>query len=174
MNWTDNKEDLQKLGISEEVAKFLVEEKKNKQVNAEGLAIGDEITLLKPAEKVESQTFERGEQRWADFLCDGAASSISISRLIGTRKVAKYFDPKRNVDDNGNEILEPDSKEPYVELMQYNPENILQLSTNRMWDAFVEVAQMIQAADGKLNLRLVGIARGCGRYNQTFYLFEKF
>lgn len=174
MNWTDNKDDLQKLGISEEVALFLTEEKKNKQVNAEGLAIGDEIILLKPAEKVESQTIDKREQRWADFVCDGAATTISISRLIGTRKVAKYFDTNRNVDDKGNAISEPDSGEPYVELMQYKPENILQLSTNRMWDAFVEVAQMIQAADGKLNLRLVGIARGCGRFNQTFYLFEKF
>ena len=174
MNWTDNKDELEKYGITEELAAFLTDELKNKQVNAEGLALGDEITLLKPAEKVTSANFDNKERKWADFACDGAAATISISRLIGTRKITKYFDVKRNLDKEGNAILEPDSGELYVEISTFKPENILKLSTNRVWEAYVEVAKMIYEAGGKLNLRVVGIARGCGRFNQTFYLFEKF
>ena len=145
------KEDLISVGISEEVATFLTsEERKGRVLNRESLELGDEITI----KGIQPTLGEFNGNKYVVVELTGAASTISLARLVGTRKVKKYFNPERGDD--------------LVSLSEdFNPEKVLSINPV-LEEAANEVAKMI----GK-TLRVVGIATECGQYDQTFMAFAE-
>lgn len=145
------KEDLISVGISEEVSAFLTsEERKGRVLNREGLELGDEITI----KGIQSTLGEFNGNKYVVVETTGAASTISLSRLVGTKKVKKYFNPERGDD--------------LVSLAKdFNPEKVLSINSVEE-EAAKEVAEMI----GK-TLRVVGIATECGQFDQTFMAFAE-
>ena len=142
-------------GISEEVAKFVSVERGNRVLNSEGLEIGNKLKLKAISETVNSGVINGQNEirQWVTILTTGDAESVSISRLVGTAKRAKYFNTERGED---------------VELKKgFNIDDALILP-RREADALVEIAK------NYLNktLEVVGIARNCGQFAQTFYLFK--
>lgn len=141
------------LGISDEIAKFVVVERGNRALNAEGLELGNKFTLKTIPETLSESTIEEKLRKWVSILTTGDADSVSISRLVGTAKRAKYFNTKRGEDVELKEGLELDE--------------VLTLP-HRELDALVEIKKNYL---GK-TLEVVGIARNCGQFAQTFYLFQ--
>lgn len=142
-------------GISEEVAKFVSVERGNRVLNSEGLEIGNKLKLKAISETVNSGviTGQDGVRKWVTILTTGDAESVSISRLVGTAKRAKYFNTERGEDVELKDGLDMDK--------------VLALPRREV-DALVEVAKNYL---GK-TLEVVGIARNCGQFQQTFYLFQ--
>ena len=92
-------------------------------------------------------------RKWVSILTTGDADSVSISRLVGTAKRAKYFNTERGEDVELKEGLKLDE--------------VLTLPRREL-DALVEIQKNYL---GK-TLEVVGIARNCGQFAQTFYLFQ--
>lgn len=148
------KEDAIKAGLSEEVVSFMTSENRNNRVlNQEGMTIGDKITIVGVSEKVSSNTIENVYREWIDVMTTGDRNTISISRLVGTSKRAKYFAAGR-----------PDTT---VIKGGYDAEKVLVLP-NRELDAAVAVMGLV----GK-TYQVVAIAENCGQFDQTFYLFAE-
>ena len=143
------------LGISDEIAKFVVVERGNRALNAEGLELGNKFTLKAISETVNSGviTGQNEVRKWVTILTTGDADSVSISRLVGTAKRAKYFDTERGEDVELKEGLKLDE--------------VLTLPRREL-DALVEIQKKYL---GK-TLEVVGVARNCGQFAQTFYLFQ--
>ena len=141
------------LGISDEIAKFVVVERGNRALNAEGLELGNKFTLKAIPETLSESTIEEKLRRWVSILTTGDADSVSISRLVGTAKRAKYFNTERGEDVELKEGLKLDE--------------VLTLPRREL-DALVEIQKNYL---GK-TLEVVGIARNCGQFAQTFYLFQ--
>lgn len=131
------KANLIKLGVSETVANFIFVDKANKVVNAEGLEVGDIFTITGIASELSS--FNGNE--YVSFTCQGARDSISLGKLLGTAKVAKYFSP---------EIAEKAIVFP-----------------RRMGEA---VEFVLTNLVGK-PIMCIDIAENCGQYEQTFAAF---
>lgn len=151
-------------GLSEEVAAFVYNDKRNnKALNAEGLELGNKLTIKGVSGKVTTTTFTNGEVReFINVLTSGDAATVSISKLVGTAKRAKYFDLSRNDDGTTKD------GEPFVELVDnVDVDNCLYLPRTE-GDALQEILKNHVGTTYKV----VGIARECGRYNQTFYLFQ--
>ena len=141
------------LGISDEIAKFVVVERGNRALNAEGLELGNKFTLKAIPETLSESTIEEKLRKWVSILTTGDADSVSISRLVGTAKRAKYFNTERGEDVDLKEGLKLDE--------------VLTLPRREL-DALVEIQKNYL---GK-TLEVVGIARNCGQFAQTFYLFQ--
>lgn len=141
------------LGISDEIAKFVVVERGNRALNAEGLELGNKFTLKAIPETLSESTIEEKLRKWVSILTTGDADSVSISRLVGTAKRAKYFNTERGEDVELKEGLKLDE---VLTLPRYE------------FDALVEIQKKYL---GK-TLEVVGIARNCGQFAQTFYLFQ--
>ena len=141
------------LGISDEIAKFVVVERGNRALNAEGLELGNKFTLKAIPETLSESTIEEKLRKWVSILTTGDADSVSISRLVGTAKRAKYFNIERGEDVELKEGLKLDE--------------VLTLPRREL-DALVEIQKNYL---GK-TLEVVGIARNCGQFAQTFYLFQ--
>lgn len=141
------------LGISDEIAKFVVVERGNRALNAEGLELGNKFTLKAIPETLSESTIEEKLRKWVSILTTGDADSVSISRLVGTAKRAKYFNTERGEDVELKEGLKLDE--------------VLTLPRREL-DALVEIQKKYL---GK-TLEVVGIARNCGQFAQTFYLFQ--
>lgn len=141
------------LGISDEIAKFVVVERGNRALNAEGLELGNKFTLKAIPETLSESTIEEKLRKWVSILTTGDADSVSISRLVGTAKRAKYFNAERGEDVELKEGLKLDE--------------VLTLPRREL-DALVEIQKNYL---GK-TLEVVGIARNCGQFAQTFYLFQ--
>ena len=141
------------LGISDEIAKFVVVERGNRALNAEGLELGNKFTLKAIPETLSESTIEEKLRKWVSILTTGDADSVSISRLVGTAKRAKYFNTERGEDVELKEGLKLDE--------------VLTLPRREL-DALVEIQKNYL---GK-TLEVVGIARNCGQFAQTFYLFH--
>lgn len=141
------------LGISDEIAKFVVVERGNRALNAEGLELGNKFTLKAIPETLSESTIEEKLRKWVSILTTGDADSVSISRLVGTAKRAKYFNTERGEDVELKEGLKLDE--------------VLTLPRREL-DALVEIQKEYL---GK-TLEVVGIARNCGQFAQTFYLFQ--
>ena len=141
------------LGISDEIAKFVVVERGNRALNAEGLELGNKFTLKAIPETLSESTIEEKLRKWVSILTTGDADSVSISRLVGTAKRAKYFNTERGEDVELKECLKLDE--------------VLTLPRREL-DALVEIQKNYL---GK-TLEVVGIARNCGQFAQTFYLFQ--
>ena len=141
------------LGISDEIAKFVVVERGNRALNAEGLELGNKFTLKAIPETLSESTIEEKLRKWVSILTTGDADSVSISRLVGTAKRAKYFNTERGEDVELKEDLKLDE--------------VLTLPRREL-DALVEIQKNYL---GK-TLEVVGIARNCGQFAQTFYLFQ--
>ena len=141
------------LGISDEIAKFVVVERGNRALNAEGLELGNKFTLKAIPETLSESTIEEKLRKWVSILTTGDADSVSISRLVGTAKRAKYFNTERGEDVELKEGLKLDE--------------VLTLPRREL-DALVEIQKNYL---GK-TLEVVGIARNCGQFAQTFYLFQ--
>lgn len=141
-------------GISEEVAKFVFSDtRNNKALNAEGMEIGDEITIEGIADKPSESVIDGVSRQWIDVLTTGDRASISIAKLVGTAKKAKYFAANR-----------PDTK---FMAGGFDNSKVLILPT-REGDALKAVAKLI----GK-TYKVVAIAENCGTYIQTYYLFAE-
>ena len=141
------------LGISDEIAKFVVVERGNRALNAEGLELGNKFTLKAIPETLSESTIEEKLRKWVSILTTGDADSVSISRLVGTAKRAKYFNTERGEDVELKEGLKLDE--------------VLTLPRREL-DALVDIHKNYL---GK-TLEVVGIARNCGQFAQTFYLFQ--
>ena len=141
------------LGISDEIAKFVVVERGNRVLNAEGLELGNKFTLKAIPETLSESTIEEKLRKWVSILTTGDADSVSISRLVGTAKRAKYFNTERGEDVELKEGLKLDE--------------VLTLPRREL-DALVE----IQKKYLDKTFEVVGIARNCGQFAQTFYLFQ--
>ena len=141
------------LGISDEIAKFVVVERGNRALNTEGLELGNKFTLKTIPETLSESTIEEKLRKWVSILTTGDADSVSISRLVGTAKRAKYFNTERGEDVELKEGLKLDE--------------VLTLPRREL-DALVEIQKNYL---GK-TLEVVGIARNCGQFAQTFYLFQ--
>lgn len=141
------------LGISDEIAKFVVVERGNRALNAEGLELGNKFTLKAIPETLSESTIEEKLRKWVSILTTGDADSVSISRLVGTAKRAKYFNTERGEDVELKEGLKLDE--------------VLTLPRREL-DVLVEIQKNYL---GK-TLEVVGIARNCGQFAQTFYLFQ--
>ena len=141
------------LGISDEIANFVVVERGNRALNAEGLELGNKFTLKAIPETLSESTIEEKLRKWVSILTTGDADSVSISRLVGTAKRAKYFNTERGEDVELKEGLKLDE--------------VLTLPRREL-DALVEISKNYL---GK-TLEVVGIARNCGQFAQTFYLFQ--
>ena len=141
------------LGISDEIAKFVVVERGNRALNAEGLELGNKFTLKAIPETLSESTIEEKLRKWVSILTTGDADSVSISRLVGTAKRAKYFNTERGEDVELKEGLKLDE--------------VLTLPRREL-DALVEIQKNYL---GK-TLEVVCIARNCGQFAQTFYLFQ--
>lgn len=141
------KEDVINAGISAEVAAFVTsEERNNRALNQEGMEVGDKITILGVAEKVSSFTGEDGKVRqYVEVMTTGDRNSVSISRLVGTAKRAKYF---------GDDYATKYGK-------------VLELP-RREGDALIEVTKLV----GK-TFAVAAVAEECGQFDQTFYLFAE-
>lgn len=149
------KEEFVALGLSEEVATFVTSDKRNnKALNQEGLAIGDTITITGVADKVTEQVIDGNVRQWVDVLTTGDRNSISIARLVGTAKRAKYFDK-----DRADTEFAPD---------KYDANKVLALP-NREADALKAVMENCVGHTYKV----VAIAEKCGQFDQTFYLFAE-
>lgn len=125
------------LGVSAEVAKFILEDKANKVVNAEGLEEGDIFIIT----GVSSELGVYNGNQYVNFTCTGARDSISVGKLLGTAKTAKYFEPEVAA----KALVFP----------------------RRMGEA---VEFVLTHLVGK-PLMCIGIAEGCGQYDQTFAAF---
>ena len=149
------KEDVIAAGISEEVAAFVMsKERNNRTLNQEGMEIGDKITIVGVADKVSEFTGEDGKVRkYVDVMTTGDRSTISISRLVGTAKRARYFAPER----------------PDTTIIEggYNADKVLTLPRHEA-DALMAVASL----KGK-TYQVVAMAEDCGIYSQTYYLFAE-
>lgn len=126
--------------IPASVVEFVFSEtrKGEKVLNAEGLEEGDKITIV----GIDSEIAEFNGNKYLRVKTTGAASSVSLSRLVGTRKVEKYF---------GAELAAR--------------KDLLSLPHNEA-EAVVAVSGLI----GK-TLEVVKIEEGCGQFEQTFTLF---
>lgn len=148
------KEDVLKAGLSEEVANFVMSENRNNRaLNQEGMEIGDKITIVGVADKVSESVIDGVARQWVDVATTGDRNTISISRLVGTSKRAKYFAEGR--------------PETTVISGGYDAEKVLTLP-NREGDALVAVMGLV----GK-TYQVVAIAENCGQFDQTFYLFAE-
>lgn len=149
------KEDVIAAGISEEVAAFVLsKERNNRALNQEGMEIGDKITIIGVADKVSEFTGDDGGVRkYVDVMTTGDRNSISISRLVGTAKRAKYFAPDR-----------PDTT---IIAGGYDEAKVLNLPRHEA-DALMAVVGL----KGK-TYQVVAIAEDCGAYSQTYYLFAE-
>lgn len=148
------KEDVIAAGLSEEVAAFVMSEtRNNRALNQEGMEIGDKITIVGVADKTSESVIDNQKREWVDVLTTGDRNTISISRLVGTAKRAKYFAPSR----------------PETTVIEggYDPEKVLTLP-NHEADALVAVLGL----KGK-TYQVVAIAENCGQFDQTFYLFAE-
>lgn len=147
--------ELVSLGISDEIAKFVFSDtRNNKALNAEGMEIGDEITIEGIADKPSESVIDGVSRQWVDVLTTGDRASISIARLVGTAKRAKYFATDR-----------PDTT--FI-AGGFDESKALTLPT-REGDALKAVAKLI----GK-TYKVVAIAENCGTvYAQTYYLFAE-
>lgn len=132
------KSNLLKLGVSENVANFILVDKANKMVNAEGLEVGDVFTIT----GISPELGEFNGNSYVNFQCTGARDTISLGKLLGTAKVSKYFTP---------EVAEK---------------------------AIVFPRRMAEAVEFVLTnlvdkpIMCIGIAEGCGQYEQTFACFS--
>lgn len=149
------KEDVIAAGLSEEVAAFVMsKERNNRTLNQEGMEIGDKITIVGVADKVSEFTGEDGKVRkYVDVMTTGDRNTISISRLVGTAKRARYFAkerPETTVIDGG-----------------YDEAKILTLPRHEA-DALIAVNSL----KGK-TYQVVAMAEDCGTYSQTYYLFAE-
>ena len=126
--------------IPQSVVEFVFSEtrKGEKVLNAEGLEEGDRITII----GIDEEIAEYNGNKYLRVKTTGAASSVSLSRLVGTRKVEKYF---------GAELA---ARKDLLSLPHNEPE------------AVVAVTGLI----GK-TLEVVKIEEGCGQFEQTFTLF---
>jgi hypothetical protein len=131
---------------SDEVANFVFsKDRNNKALNQEGMEIGDTITLAAMPTTVTENIIGGKAARWLDIICTGDRSAISISRLVGTAKVAKYF---------GDEIAA-------------NPK-ILKLPRRE-----ADALEAIRTQYIGHTFRVAAIAEECGQFEQTYYLFEE-
>lgn len=156
------KEDLIELGISPEIVNFVLSDERNNRIlNQENMALSDKITIVGIADKVSESTIEGKSRKWVDVLTTGDRNTISISRLVGTTKRVKYFNAKRDGETEDGEPL-------FEALPNWESRKLLTLP-NREGDALNEIAQ------NHINKQyeVVAIARGCGQYSQTFYLFAE-
>ena len=149
------KEEAIAAGLSEEVAAFVLsKERNNRTLNQEGMEIGDKITIVGVADKVSEFTGDDGKVRkYVDVMTTGDRNTISISRLVGTAKRAKYFAsdrPDTTIIDGG-----------------YDDAKVLNLPRHEA-DALIAVAGL----KGK-TYQVVAIAEDCGTYSQTYYLFAE-
>lgn len=144
-----------KAGLSEKVAEFVFStDRNNKALNQEGMEIGDKITIVKVADDTSESVIDNVRREWVDVITTGDRSSISISRLVGTAKRAKYFAKGRKE----TQVIEGD----------YDESKVLTLP-HREADALIEVATKLV---GK-TYQVVAIAEDCGIYSQTYYLFAE-
>lgn len=136
-------------GISEEVAAFIAsDERVGRVLNREGLELGDEITI----KGVQKTLGEFNGNKYVVVETTGAVSSISLARLVGTKKVKKYFNPERGAD-----LVSLADDFDASKVVSINPDER---------EATKAVAKMV----GK-TLRVVGIATECGSYDQTHMAF---
>ena len=124
---------------------FAIDEKNNRVLNSEGLELGDELTIVGMADKLDSFN----DNLYAVVNVTGARDSISLGRLVGSPK-EKYFAKGRE----------------NTESIDYDSAKVLKLP-RRIADAMLA----IQAMKGK-TIRLVAIANECGRdADRTYYRF---
>ena len=149
------KEEAIQAGLSQDVAEFVLSnERDNKALNQEGMEIGDKITIVGVADKVSQFTGKDGEVRkYVDVMTTGDRNTISISRLVGTAKRARYFDKDRE----GTQVIKGG----------YKDEDVLVLPRHEA-DALIAVLGL----KGK-TYQVVAIAEDCGIYSQTYYLFAE-
>ena len=148
------KEDAMKAGLSQDVADFVLsKERDNPALNQEGTQIGDKITIVGVADKVSEFTGDDGVHKYVDVMTTGDRNTISISRLVGTAKRARYF--------------AKDRKETQVIEGGYKDEDLLVLPRHEA-DALIAVLGLV----GK-TYQVVAIAEDCGIYSQTYYLFAE-
>ena len=148
------KEDVIAAGLSEEVAEFVMsKQRNNRALNQEGMEIGDKITIVGVADKTSESVIDNQKREWVDVLTTGDRNTISISRLVGTAKRAKYFADGR----------------PDTTIIEggYNADKVLTLPRHEA-DALIAVLGL----KGK-TYQVVAIAENCGQFDQTFYLFAE-
>lgn len=156
------KDDLINSGISPEIAAFVLsDERNNRTLNQENMELTDKITIVGVADKVSESVIEGKSRKWVDVLTTGDRNTVSISRLVGTSKRVKYFNAKRTGETEDGELL-------FEAIPNWESRKLLKLP-NREGDALNEVAL------NHINkeYEVVAIARGCGQYGQTFYLFAE-
>lgn len=148
-------ESLLESGISEEIVNFITSDSRNnKSLNAEGLEIGDKIKIIGIADKISESVIDKAVRQWVDVLTTGDRNTISVSRLVGTNKRAKYFASNR----------------PNTQVIEggYDNRKLLTLP-NREGDALLEIANH----HINITYEVVAIAEQCGQFEQTFYLFAE-
>lgn len=143
---------LEKAGLSAKLAAYIVDEKSDRNINAEGLDLGDEFTLTgKVGDPEHFTTDDNREQSYIPVLCSGDRDSVSLGRLVGTPK-DKYF--------NGWDDLEE---------IEYDKSKVFTMP-RKMSEACLWVIN-----EGKdVRLKLVAIAKNCGpKQNRTYYRFVR-
>lgn len=131
-------------------------ENNDKMLGSEGLEVGDTFTITGINRAVQSDEFEDDgkmvTREWISMDCTGDVTSMSVAKLVGTRKRVKYFDK--------NESAKKSDDFDSVELLSL---------PHRLSEAMEAIEEQCV---GK-TYRVVAMAEHCGRYDQTFYLFTE-
>lgn len=154
------------LGLSQELVDFSVNTMNNRALNSEGITLGDKIKIIGFPETGNSQKFEGRDEvtNWVDVLTEGDRDTISLGNLIGTPKIAKYFNKERAK-------LTNEDEEALTELSDnFDAAKGIKVSSKRVLDALVDIAKNHV---GK-TFECTGIARNCGKSKlSTRYFWQE-
>lgn len=131
------KSNLVNLGVPETIVKFIYDTKGNKTLNSEGLEVGDVFTITGLDPELGSYL----GKEYINFKCTGARESISLGKLVGTEKVAKYFSKE--------------TAATAIRFPRHMAEAVEYILTNLVGKALI----------------CTDIAEDCGQYSQTYATF---
>jgi hypothetical protein len=160
------KSDLVALGVPQAIIDFVFDEKRgDKTYNNEGMSVGDILKLEGFPEEVQEGNFGGGQRQWVSIMTTGTRTNVSLSRLVGTQNKT-YFAASRADEPKFKgkpclEVAEGIDIDKVIADKQY-----LSLPA-RERDAVAEVAKYF----GK-SVKLIAIARNCGRFESEFSLFQ--
>jgi hypothetical protein len=160
------KSELTALGVvPEAIVNFVFDENRGEKVfNNEGMNVGDVIKLEGYPEEISEGNFGGGQRQWVSIMTTGTRTSVSLSRLVGTQNKTYFAIARKEEMFKGKpclEVAEGIDIEKVIADKQY-----LSLPA-RERDAVAEVTKYF----GK-SVKLIAIARNCGRFESEFSLFQ--
>lgn len=137
------------------------EDRNNRALNQESIAVGDRITIVALPEKLSSFATKdtAGNDTTVEFcslVTSGDRRNLSLGALVGTNKREKWF----NAAERAGEVEIADG---------FNISEAFETSTNREADVLVEIAEKYIGT----TFQCEAVATHCGaRGNRTYYLWS--